>query len=93
MRSHLLALSGNGMFFLWAWLGFHHGKGLFFFTTDVLGLMFLLPLVVVGNAGLCVAALLANNGRWAKAFGMLVVLSMSGCIAAWVHGAATGAAF
>jgi hypothetical protein len=93
LRPYLLALGSNGLFFLWAWLGFNHGKGVFFFTTDVLGSMMLLPLVVVGDAGLCIAALLANNGRWAKAFGLLVVLSMGGCTAAWIQGAATGASF
>ena len=93
LRPYLLALGGNGLFLLWAWLGVNHGKGLFFFTTDVLGLMLLLPLVAVGNMGLCIGALLANSRRWAKAFMFLLLLLMGGCTAAWLHGAATGASF
>lgn len=90
LRPYLLALSINGLFFLWAWLGFNHEKGLFFYTIDALGLMLLLPLVVVGNTGLCFVAFVAHRGRWAKAFGFLLLLSMAGCTAAWIYGAATG---
>ncbi|WP_426062256.1 hypothetical protein [Hymenobacter sp. B1770] len=93
LRPYLLAVGGNLLFFAWAWLGFNHGKGLFFFTTDVLGLMLLLPLVVVANACGGIAALLANKLPWAKAFGLLLLLAVGGCTAAWVRGAATGASF
>lgn len=90
LRPYLLALGGNLLFFLWAWLGVNHEKGLFFFTTDALGLMLLLPLVAVGNAGLCVVTLLANSRSWAKAFGLLLLMLLGGCTVAWIHGAATG---
>lgn len=87
-RPYLVSLGANLLFFLWAWLGVNKGKGLFFFTTDELGLMLLLPLAVVINAALLMAAI--GNRRLMKAFGLLVLLLLSGCTTVWVHGYATG---
>ena len=89
-RPYLLALGGNLLFFLWAWLGVNDGKGLFFFTTDELGLMLLLPLVAAGNVGLYLGAALANRDAGMKAFGLALLLLLGGCTATWVHGCATG---
>jgi hypothetical protein len=51
------------------------------------------PVQSVGNAAPCVAALWANSGAWAKAFGFMSLPLMTGCTAAWGQGAATGVSF
>ena len=90
VRPYLLAIGGNLCFFLWAWLGVNHGKGLFFFTTDEIGLMLLLPLVIVLNAGLWLLFLGMNKRAFRKAFGFTLLLLLGGCTAVWVHAYLTG---
>jgi hypothetical protein len=86
-RAYLVALGTNLLFFLWAWL-VNQRQGLFFFTTDELGVLLLLALAVVINALLWLAVL--GNRYLMKAFGLLLLLLLSGCTAAWVHGYVTG---
>jgi hypothetical protein len=90
LRPYLLAIGSNLCFFLWAWLGVNHGKGLFSFTTDEIGLMFLLPLVIVLNAGFWVLFLGMDKRAFRKAFGFTSLLLLGGGIAVWVHAYLTG---
>jgi hypothetical protein len=90
VRPYLLALGGNLGFFLWAWLGVNHGKGLFFFTTDEIGLLFLLPLVSVLNAGLWLLCWGLNKRAYRKAVGFTLLLLLGGCLVGWIHAYWTG---
>jgi len=87
---YLLVLSGNLLFFCWAWLGVNGGKGLFYFTTDELGLMFLLPVAVLLNALPWLLAYGRNKTAWARAFGLLLLVLLGGCTSVWIHACATG---
>ena len=90
LRSYLLVLGGNLLFFLWAWLGVNHGKGLFFFTTDEIGLIFLLPLAFVINLVMLLISFGMNKRQLINAFGVILLLLLSGCTAVWVHAYSTG---
>jgi ammonia channel protein AmtB len=79
LRPYLLAFGTNLLLFLLAWLGFNHGKGLFFFTTDELGLMLLLLLAVVINAVLWMVTLRVKNRLLRKAFGLLFLQLLGSC--------------
>jgi hypothetical protein len=93
-RPFVLGLCANALVFLGLLVRFNyhahdaHGNGFSFFTID--DLMFLLPLLVSGNALLCLVAFAANKPRWTKAFGVLLLLLLGGCTATWVQGYATG---
>jgi hypothetical protein len=89
-RSHLLALGINLFFFLWAWLGNNNGKGLFFFTTDEIGLMFLLPLAMAANALCWIFALTTNSAQLMRSFAIIIFALTIVCIAIWIHGYCAG---
>jgi hypothetical protein len=92
IRPFVIAFGINLLFFIGAW-SLNSGKGLFFFATDELGLMMLLPLVFMGNAMVLIYALLTNKLSLAKAVSLLLLLLLVGCIGAWVHGYKTGVSF
>lgn len=88
----VIAFGANLLFSIWAWL-LNHGKGLFFFATDELGLIMLVPLVFLGNALVWLYALLNNKLRLIKAFSFLLLLLLVGYAGIWVHGYKTGVSF
>jgi|GEM_PF-3714359 len=88
-RPFVFAFSVNLLLVLWAWLGVNHGKGLFYFTTDEIGLMMLLPLAACINLLFWFVAYLRQSIE-AKGFGLVVLLLLAGSIAVWVHAGITG---
>ncbi|MCI1186651.1 hypothetical protein MON38_04420 [Hymenobacter sp. DH14] len=89
-RSFLFVLGINILFFIWVLLDFNHREGIHFRAVETLTLMLLLPIAIIGNAGLWSIAFGFNKRLLTKAFGYLLLLLMSGCTAVWVHGCATG---
>jgi hypothetical protein len=92
VRPYVIAFGINILFFIGAW-SLNNGKGLFFFATDELGLMMLMPLVFIGNASVLIYALLTSKLRLAKAVSFPLLLLLVGCAGVWVHGYKTGVSF
>jgi hypothetical protein len=92
LRPYVFPISLNLILFTWTWLGVNQGKGLFYFTTDELGLMLLLPLAMLLNGLAAVLALCWAENQLAKTFGILSLVLFTGCTAVWVHGYQAGVA-